>query len=113
MGSKIGLLLSMIFITLFFVLGGDIISVQYLYSDLDAKGVTISYLISKTGRTDSSFKNELEKKYNVTLTYESTGTPMFGDVFDFILSTEFEPMIMSNDKLLLKIKRTAIIGYYG
>ena len=113
MGSKIGLILSLIFVSIFFVLGGDLICLQYLYGDLDTKGVTISYLISKTGRVDDSYRLSLEEKYNVTLRYYITETPRIGDVIDFSIETTFNPIVLSNDSMTIKINRSAILGYYG
>ena len=60
MSSKIGLILSMIFVAMFFVFGIDLICIQFIYSDLDAKSITISYLISQNGGLSSDLINEIE-----------------------------------------------------
>ena len=45
MSSKLGLILSMMFVIMFFLFGVDLICIQYVYSDLDAKSISISSVI--------------------------------------------------------------------
>jgi len=113
MSSKLGLILSMIFVSLFFLLGIDLISIQFIYSDLDSKGITIGYRISKEGRVDSSFISSLSKMYNVTIENISPSSVKFGDVVEYVLYQEYKPIIVSNDVMKLRVKRSAVIGYYG
>lgn len=113
MGSKIALILSIFFVSLFFLLGGDMISLQYIYSDLDAKGVTISYLISKTGRVDADYKADLENRFSVKIDIVNKETPRFGEYVDYFISKDFDPIIMSKDTMTIRVLRYAVIGYYG
>jgi len=113
MGNKIALILSLGIVSIFFLLAGDTISLQYFYSDLDAKGTTISYLISKTGRTDDEFKKQIYDRYDVTLTFKNTTTPKIGDVVDFAISKNFDPIIISTSTMVIKVERSAMIGYFG
>ena len=55
MSYKIGLLLSSIFIVIFFAFGVDLLTIQFVFTDLDAKSTSISYLISKRGSLDEEF----------------------------------------------------------
>ena len=55
----------MIFVALFFMFAGDMICLQFIYSDLDAKSVTISYLISENGVIDNAFIERIESKYEI------------------------------------------------
>ena len=43
MSSKIGTILSMLFVVLFFLFGTDLLCLQYTYSELDSKGISIAY----------------------------------------------------------------------
>ena len=52
MSYKIGLILSMVFVAMFFLFGADLISIQSVYSSLDSKANNISYLISRSGVID-------------------------------------------------------------
>ena len=40
MSYKVSFILSMIFVAFFMLFGGDMICLQYVYSDLDAKSVS-------------------------------------------------------------------------
>ena len=66
MSSKLGTILSSIFIVIAFLLGCDLMSIQFIYSDLDSKSINISYLISKNATFfDDEFTNYIESKlYN-------------------------------------------------
>lgn len=112
MSSKLGLIISMLFFTLFFLLGVDVMCIQYYYSDLDAKSVAISYNISKVGRSDSEFISSLEERYNVRISNISPENPEFGDMVEYIVEKDYKPIIVSSDVLVLKIKRTTVIGYF-
>ena len=113
MSSKLGTILSMIFVVMFLLFGLDIISIQYAYSELDSKGVIVSYNISKKCRIDNEFLLFLGKKYSVSISAPPNQSTNYGDVVEFILSSDFKPIVISNDPVPIKIKRTAVIGYYG
>ena len=50
MAYKIGFILSLIFVVQLFVLMGDIMAIQMIYTNLDAVSVTAGYLISQNGK---------------------------------------------------------------
>lgn len=113
MSSKIGTILSSIFIIIVFLLGCDLITIQFTYSSLDAKSINISYLISKYATIDASFKEYIENTYNVDFYCEKNGAPSFGEEIDYIISTDFKPLMMSSESMTVSIKRMTIVGYYG
>lgn len=112
MSSKLGLVFSMIFVTLFFALGLDLIAVQIIYSDLDAKSGAISYMISKYGTIDSDIKNAIEDKYDVSFTCTSNCSPLFGDVVTYVISRDYKPLMIRDDIMTISVERNAVIGYY-
>lgn len=112
MSYKISLILSMIFVTMFFLFAGDMVSLQYIYSDLDAKATTISYLISKHGTLDDDFLNYVESKYRVDFVTADNYSPLFGDEVTYVIATEYKPLVMSKDIMTISIQRTTVIGYY-
>ena len=113
MSSKIGTILSMLFVALFFVFAMDMISLQYLYTELDAKGVSVAYYIAKTSRTDEEFADYLSRKYSVIVTIPQNQSHDYGDIVDFYIQSEFSPLVISNDSMSVSLKRSAVIGYYG
>ena len=112
MSYKISFILSMIFVVMFFLFAGDLICLQYLYSDLDAKSITISYLISAHGGLDESFIANIENKYNIDFVTADNYSPLFGDEVTYVISTSYKPLIMSKDSMTISVQRTTVIGYY-
>lgn len=113
MSYKIGLILSMIFVALFFAFGIDLITVQFVFSNLDAQSVAISYRISQHGTIDENLINEIENKYQVDFECLSYCHPQFGDILDYKISRQIKPIIISKEPMTIAIKRSAIIGYYS
>ena len=112
MSSKIGLLISLVFFTMFFLLSIDIICIQFYMSDLDSKSTIISYEISRLSKIDNDSIKNLEDKYQVSILNISNRTPNFGDVVSFTIEKDYRPIIVSNDEMEIKIERSTVIGYY-
>ena len=113
MSYKLGLILSMIFVVAFLLLGADMMCLSAAYSQLDSTSISIGYLIAKSGRVDQEFLTAIETNYNVTFLDVSPANPTYGDVVDFIIYRNYHPIVMSNEDIMLKAKRTTVIGYYG
>ena len=113
MSSKIATILSMIFVAIFFLLGIDLLSLKTMYSSLDSKAISISYHISKSGKLDAELVSYIENTYNVEFNCLTHCTPMFGDIVDYTISCEFNPLLISESTYVVAIKRQAIIGYYN
>lgn len=112
MSSKLGLIISMIFFMMFYMLSVDVICIQYFYSDLDTKGVVISYDISKCLEIDEEYISSLEEKYKVKISDVSPEEPVFGDMVSYTLIRTYKPIIISRDEIVIKVKRSAVCGYY-
>ena len=102
----------MVFVVMYFLFAGDMISLQFIYSDLDAKSVTISYLISENGTIDDNFVEYVENKYDVDFIYEGNTTPLFGDEVTYVIAKTYKPLMMSKDIMTVSVERTTVIGYY-
>ena len=113
MSSKFGTLLSLIFVAFFVALASDIITIQYLYSDLDAKSTSISYIISKYGKMTKNLEATLEERYQVEFTCLNYCNTSPGNVIDFVVSKNYKPVFISKNEITISVKRQAIIGYYG
>ncbi len=103
----------MVFVCMFFLFSGDMISLQFIYSDLDAKSVTISYLISDYGFLDDNFISYIENKYNVDFVSADNYSPLFGEEVTYIIAKEYKPLVMSKEIMTISIKRTTVIGYFN
>ena len=113
MSSKVSLILSMIFVVMFFLFATDMISLQFAYSNLDATSITISHLISENLSVNQQLVNDIETKFNVDFTLLNEEEPLFGDVVNFVISKEYQSIIISNNTMLLSVKRSSVLGYYN
>ena len=113
MSYKIGLLLSMVFVSLCFLFGADLITIQSVYSTLDAKANNISYLISRAGVVDQSFIDNVQSAYHVKLECPIILSPTFGEEIAYTISTEYSPMVIAKEKMIIAISRVTVVGFYG
>ncbi len=113
MSYKIGFILSMVFVITFFLFASDMVSIQFIYTDLDAKSVTISQLISKRGNIDNNFISYLEDKYQIDFVSADNYSPLFGDEVTYVIAKEYKPIIMGEKVMNIAISRTTVIGYYN
>lgn len=113
MSSKVSLILSMIFVVMFFLFAGDMISLQFAYSNLDATSVTISHLISESYAVDNTFINNVKAKYKIDFYLLNDNTPYFGDVVDYVVASEYKSIVLSDHTITLSIKRSSVVGYYN
>ncbi len=113
MSYKIGLLLSMVFVAMFFLFGADLISIQSVYSSLDSKANNISYLISRSGVIDEDFINYIESSYYVDFECPLNLSPTFGEEITYSISTKYKPMIIDKKEMTITISRMTVVGFYG
>lgn len=113
MSYKIGILLSMIFVALFFLFGADLISIQSVFSTLDAKSNNISYLIARNGLIDDAFKNRIENMYHVEFICDNNLSPTFGEEIIYTISSTYQPMIISKGEMKISISKMTVVGFYG
>lgn len=113
MSYKIGLILSMVFVALFFLFGADLISLQSAYSTLDAKANNIAYIISRNGRIDNEFISYIEATFKVDMTCDELLSPTFGEQVVFDVSSNYSPLVIGQEDMVITIKRMTIIGFYG
>lgn len=113
MSYKVGLILSMVFVSLCFLFGADLLSIQSVYSTLDAKANNICYLISKNGIIDKKFVKVIQTTYDVKFTAPNNPSPYFGEEITFTISTTYKPLIISKKEMKISISRIAVVGFYG
>ena len=113
MSYKIGLILSMIFVVLFLLLGGDMLCLSASYSALDSNSISIGYLIAKSGRVDEEYLSYLEGSFHVNFLSISPSNANQGDVVEFTIYRYYDPLVISTSVIRLTASRTTVIGYYG
>ena len=98
MSYKIGLLLSMVFVAMFFLFGA---------------ANNISYLISSSGVIDEEFIDYIESSYHVDFDCSINLTPTFGEEIVYSISTKYRPMIIDKKEMTIVISRMTVVGFYG
>ena len=112
MSSKLGLILSMLFVAMFFAFAGDMVSLQFAYTHLDSISVTIGKLISEEKTINQTFINNVEQEFDIDFILLNEEEPLFGDVVNYVIVKDFKPMIISSESITLSIQRSSVIGYY-
>ena len=113
MSYEVGLILSMIFVALFFLFGADLITIESVYSALDSKANNISYIISRNGVIDDEFINYIETTFSVDFDCHKNLSPTFGEKIIYQISTSYHPLVISKQEMTIAIKRMTIVGFYG
>ena len=113
MGSKIGLILSFIFVVGIFFFYGDMINIQIIHANLDAVAITAGHLIVESGKITDSISDFVYEQAKATITCRKNCTPRFGDTYIYDVATTYEPIIMSEQPLVINITRSVVIGYYN
>ena len=113
MAYKMGFLLSLIFIVQLFVLAGDLMAVQVIYTNLDAISVTAGEIISRKGGITQEVIDLVEQEAGATITAVGDNTPLFGSAFRYRIAKEYDPFLLSSDNFEIAVTRSVVIGYYA
>ena len=111
MAYKLGFVLSLVFIVQLFVLAGDIMSIQIIYTNLDAVSVTAGQSISKYGRISDDVIRLVENEAKAYIVAIGDESPMYGSLFEYKIYREYKPMIISSSDMEISITRSVMIGY--
>lgn len=113
MSYKIGFILSLLFIIQLFVFATDIVSVQIIHSNLDAISVTAGNIISSKGSINQDVMNLVENEVGASLEAVGEETPLFGSVFQYKISKEYQPLFFASKPMEISVVRSVVIGYYN
>ena len=102
----------MLFVAQLFVFAGDMMSLQAIYTNLDAVSVVAGNLISSRGRIDEEIENLVYTQSGGRIWSIDNDTPMFGAIYKYKITREFDPWVISNKPLTVSITRSVVIGYY-
>ncbi len=112
MAYKLGMIISMLFLATLFVFTGDLISIQIIYTNLDAVSVVAGNLISIRGGIDQEIVNLVYEQSGGHIEALGDETPMIGAVYEYKISRDFTPWVMSNNPMEISVSRSVVIGYY-
>ncbi|MGI6713483.1 MAG: hypothetical protein ACOX3K_00205 [Bacilli bacterium] len=113
MGSKVGVLLSLLFVLQVLLFGGDLSNIQIIHSELDALATHVAQRIGYDGMIT-------EETIEYVLSYPNTYfqclencAPHYGDTVVFVITRDFQPLIIQKEKMTIAVKRSTVIGYYN
>ena len=113
MASKVGFILSLLLVVELFVLAGDVFTAQIIYTNLDAVSVTAGNIISSKGEITEDLKSYVRTQTGGEITSVGDEAPLFGSVYTFKISKEFDPMNRFTSKTEIVVIRSVVIGYYN
>ena len=113
MGYKVGFILSLLLVVELFVLAGDILTAQIIYTNLDAISVTAGNIISTKGEISDDLRNYVRNETGGEISPVGDETPLFGSVYTFQIVREFKPMNGFTSQTTISVVRSVVIGYYN
>lgn len=113
MGSKLGFILSLLFVVQLFALAGDIMSIQMIYSNLDAVGVTAGYIISRSGQITDEVVNLVYEEAGASIEQIGDTPPLIGATYRYRIYKTYESLILQSELTEIAIVRSVVIGYYS
>ena len=111
MGSKLGFLLSLFFVIGLMGLSGDLASIQAIQTSLDAAGITAARRIALVGGIDGEVRALVEEECGGNIVSLEEDPVRIGDIYRFAIEKEYQPFVLSQEPVLVRIERSAVIGY--
>ncbi len=90
---------------------GDLIAIQVIHSELDAIALSVSHQISFHGMLTDSIRDFAEKDGKTHIVPISEAA-MVGEAFEYKLWRYYEPLFVSEERMEISIRRSAVVGYY-
>jgi hypothetical protein len=113
MGYKVGFVLSLLLVVELFVLAADVFTAQTIYTNLDAVSVTAGNIISSKGEITDDLRKYVYDQTGGEITAVGDETPLYGSVYTFKISKEFNPINKFTEKSNITVVRSVVIGYYN
>ena len=113
MGYKVGFVLSLLLVVELFVLAGDILTAQMIYTNLDAVSITAGNIISTKGEITEELKTYVRNETGGEISAIGDETPLFGSVYTFKIAKPYKPMNGFTGESDIVVVRSVVIGYYN
>ena len=113
MGYKVGFVLSLLLVIELFVLAGDVLSCQIIYTNLDAISITAGNIISSKGEITDELRNYVRNESGGEITAVGDDTPLFGSVYTYKISKQYRPMNGFTSITEIAVVRSVVICYYN
>lgn len=113
MSSSIGLIISMLFVAITFLFGGDLLTLQAAFTALENAADDIAYVVAYTADFSQDRVHELELEYNVEVTPEGDYGGAYGDMVSFYVTGSVSNLFIMGNSYSMSVKRVTILGSYG
>lgn len=113
MAYKVGFLLSLLLVVELFILAADVFSAQIIYTNLDAVSITAGNIISSKGEITDELRSYVRSQTGGEIKAVGNETPMFGSIYTFQISKEFDPINQFTKTSEIVVVRSVVIGYYN
>ena len=113
MAYKMGFLLSLIFIVQMFLMIGDLMAIQFIYTNLDAVSVTVGQVISRKGEITDEVIRLVENEAGAYIVPIGDNSSMFGALYQYKIYKNYRPHYISNEDMEIAVIRSVVIGYYS
>ena len=90
---------------------GDLTVIQQIYSLLDTVAVTAGHLISLEGKISEKTLRYVEESAHAYIYPVNKDYVIVGEVFEYVVTRKYEPIIISKDTMNLEVRRSVMIGY--
>ncbi len=112
MGYKLGFVLSLLFLVQLFALLGDIMSIQIIYTNIDAASITAGQLISRWGGINERVTEAVKNDAGAEIVQLEGSSVLVGQTFYYKVYKEYKPYVLQSESLEIAVCRSVIIGYY-
>ncbi|MCF0112942.1 MAG: hypothetical protein HUJ60_03095 [Bacilli bacterium] len=113
MSSKLGLLLSFVFVIYMMMFGADLAMIGSVSNYVDGVAMTVSQRLAYDGAFTKSTAEYIERSgckfWAVT---GSEYSLRVGDTFVFGVGKPYTPMFMTKSEMLISATRSCVIGFY-
>lgn len=88
-------------------------SIQFIYTNLDAVSVSAGYLISKNGYISDDVIALVREETGASIEQIGDSPALIGSIFEYRIYKDYEPLIIDEDVMEIAVTRSIIIGYYS
>ncbi|MCI1244438.1 MAG: hypothetical protein LKG11_00550 [Bacilli bacterium] len=110
MSSKLGFLLSLLFLVPVLAYMGDLYSLQLIHADLDAVALQAGYQISRSNGLTSAIEDYVKESSGASIKALSSEA-YFGAEYKFVVYKDYAPLIIQSQTMVVSVTREAILGY--
>lgn len=104
-------MLSFVFLVSVFLLGGDVVCVLSIHSELDSLALTVARRLESDGTLSQNTIDFVESQ-GAQINLLTSGQPALGETVSFEIYRYYKSFVMSKEPMAITVTRTAIVGYY-